>query len=245
MRVWIGRQAGGALALALVFTLALIVLSATTDEGNVAWGLRLARVVPLVPVPAAIAHALTVYRARSRGEARALEAVGIEPFSWQRWVALAALLPVLAGALALALGLDSSGLFPAASSAKACMLLDAGGFDCVQAGLRVRGAEVELTPPVVATVLTGSRAVWAAVTVVGLGLVLVTLAGAAVERPRYALAAVVLLLEETVVCQAVGAAVLAPWGALLLPGLGLLALALRRALEQTAMARVSSTRARA
>lgn len=249
VRTWIKRQAGGALALAGIFSLALLALSVATDEGGLGWGVRFSRVVPLLPIPAAAGYALTLFRAARRGETLALEAIGIEPASWQKWVLLAALVPAALGAVALALGLDSSGLFPAASAAKACVVLapnPAGAtlFDCVQAGLRVQGSEVGLQAAPLATDHGTARGLAAGLTVALTGLVVVAWTGTALRRPGFGLLALALLLAETVICQAVGAGVLAPSRAVLLPLLGAVALVLTRA-RQTAMARVSSTRARA
>lgn len=240
MRTWIQRQAGTALALAAVLSMALFALSAATDEGGVAWSLRAARIVPLLPVPAACAYALTLYRLRRRGEAFALEAIGVEPYAWQKWIALAALVPATVGAFALALGLDSSGLFPAASTAKACTI-DVDTFVCAQAGLRVRGDDVALLAAIPAARQVTPRELAAGLAVWSCGLLVVAWAGAALTRPLYGVLAIGLLLGETVVCQAVGAGVVTPWAALLLPTLGALAMVAQRA--QTTTAREPKLRA--
>lgn len=242
MRIWIQRQARSAAAFAWVFSLALLAVSSATDEGSVAFSTRLARIVPLLPVPAACAYALTVFRARRRGEALALEALGVDPRRWQRWVALGALIPTALGALALALGLDSSGLFPVASSAEACRR-EGAAFLCARAGLRLEGtavtlwtAEAPLGPSSSARELAAALAVWCS------GMLVVWWSGAALLRPRYALYAVLLLLSETVLCQAIGAGRLHPWYALLAPALAA-ALSVLTAALQTTTAREPKLRA--
>lgn len=241
MQAWIKRQAASALAIALMLSAALLLISAATDEGGVAWATRASRIVPLLPVPAAGAHALTLYRAARRGETRALEAVGVEPFSWQIWVALAALVPAFLGALTLALGTDDAGLFPVASAAKACTVsVDArhhAFFLCTQAGLRVQGASIELLPAVAERAAAAPRGLAAMATVVLTGLAVVACAGAALIRPAYGLAAVALLLGETVICQAVGASLAPAGAAVLFPALAVGALIVNRA-RQTQTARV-------
>ncbi len=247
MHAWNKRQAGSAFALALLLSTALLLISAATDEGGVAWATRISRIVPLLPVPALGAHVLTLHRAARRGETRALETVGIEPASWQIWVALAALLPSFAGAIALAAGLDTTGLFPSASTAKACAVdASAAGhavFLCTQAGLRVQGTQVELLPTLVAHASASPRGLAAASAVVLTGFAIVMWAGAALRRPGYGLAAAALLLAETMVCQTVGANLVPAAAAVLLPALAVGALLADR-IRKTAMARVSSTRAK-
>lgn len=248
MHAWIQRQAGSAFALALLLSFALFGITAATDEGGVALATRAARIVPLLAVPAAAAYAVTLVRAARRGETRALEAVGVEPLSWQIWVALAALLPALGGALLLAFGLDASGLFPVASTAKPCALEAASAaghaiFVCAQAGLRVQGASIQLLPSVAASGAAPPHGLAAAAAVVLTAVPVVLWSGAAVQRPAYGLWAVALLLAETMACQAVGARVAPVAVAILLPALAVAVLVGTRA-RQKAMARVSSTRAR-
>ena len=70
---------GGGLTCAIAAV--AVVLTAATDEGGVAWGERVARVVPIIPVCAAVAAALALAGPRQRGEGRALEALGRSPFA--------------------------------------------------------------------------------------------------------------------------------------------------------------------
>lgn len=230
----------------MLFSVALFVVSAATDEGGVALATRAARMVPLLAVPAACAYVVTLYRAIRRGETRALEAVGVEPLSWQIRVAMAALVPALVGALALALGLDASGLFPAATAAKPCTLagVEAGHaiFLCAQAGLRVHGASIELLAPLGLSVGTSPRGLAAAAAVVLTAVPVVLWAGAALTRPAYGLAALGLLLGETTMCQLVGANVAPAAAAVVVPALAVAAMLAVHG-RQKAMARVPSTRA--
>ena len=207
-----------ALGLSLALSLALVAVTAATD-GGVAWPTRLARLVPLLPIPAGVAYALTLWRAARRGETRALEAIGVEPWTWQRWAAVAALAPAVLGALALAAGLDPSGLFPEASSAKPCAVLPGGAFSCVQAGLRVQGASLELLAASSPQAPASARGFFAAGAVLLTGVAVLHGAGAASSRPLTGLFALALLLAETGVCQAVGAGAIPAGAALVLPAL--------------------------
>jgi hypothetical protein len=76
---WDARNAGRA---ALVTALALVVVTlatAASDEGGVAWGVRMGRALPLAPVCAAFGTWLALAPARTRSEMLALEALGRAP----------------------------------------------------------------------------------------------------------------------------------------------------------------------
>src|SRR5512140_3180271 len=78
---------------ALMVALAWLV-TAATDEGNVAWAARLGRALPTTPICAAIAIA----PARGRGELRALAALGRSPWQNARAAALGgAMVAAIAG----------------------------------------------------------------------------------------------------------------------------------------------------
>jgi hypothetical protein len=63
---------------ALLFAVACVV-SGATDEGSVAWSLRVARATPLVPICGAVVTFLALRRAERRGEMLALESIGTSP----------------------------------------------------------------------------------------------------------------------------------------------------------------------
>ena len=66
-----------ALALGLV-----AVVTAASDEGGLAWGVRAGSTLPLAPVCSAIGAWLALAPARARGDDRALAAIGRSP--WER-----------------------------------------------------------------------------------------------------------------------------------------------------------------
>ena len=194
-----------ALILAVVTSIALLALSVATDEGNVSAALRVARVVPLLPLTSVLALAVTMTRIERRGEGHALEALGVRPSRWRRWIAVAALTPALGGAIALLLGVDRSGLFPTATAARPCTI-EADGFHCAQTGVMLAfdGARPILASP---TALTSApTSAWtAALVVASMGLALVTATGLCLARARYWLLVLGMVLAETAVCQTVGA----------------------------------------
>jgi hypothetical protein len=100
------------LALGLVFA-----LTAATDEGNVTWGERLGRAVPLAPFAAAVGVWGALAPVQARGEARALLALG----RTQAQVAAAAvsggagIALVTAAAIALVSPVSLAGFYPTAT----------------------------------------------------------------------------------------------------------------------------------
>jgi len=98
-------------------TLGLVaVVTAASDEGGLAWGVRAGRTLPLAPVCAAIGAWLALAPARARGDDRALAALGRSP--WQREAAAIAgggLVAILASLAIGALGqIDVAGFYPRA-----------------------------------------------------------------------------------------------------------------------------------
>ncbi len=78
--VWDARVALRAVAVAaLAFGMAWVV-TATTDEGGLAWGVRIGRSLPVAPACAAVGAAIALAPARARGELRALASLGRSPF---------------------------------------------------------------------------------------------------------------------------------------------------------------------
>jgi hypothetical protein len=116
VNAWDLRIAVRALVLSsLVFLLAWLV-TAATDEGGVAWGVRAGRTLPGTPLCAAIGTGLALAPARRRGELRALEALGRAPIaSVAGAVAGGAAVGFLAAALIASPSVDVSGFFPVAA----------------------------------------------------------------------------------------------------------------------------------
>src|ERR1700723_416531 len=119
------------------FALAWLV-TATTDEGGVAWAERVGRTLPLAPLCAAIGAAVALAPVRSRGEARALAALGRARLEIAAGaVAGAALTALLAAALlGLVRAVDVAGFFPTATHASAWRW-EGGTFVDAARGLRV------------------------------------------------------------------------------------------------------------
>jgi hypothetical protein len=116
---WDRRTFARGCAIALA-TLALgFVVTAASDEGGLAWGVRAGRALPLAPVCAAVGAWLALAPGRARGEDVALEAIGRSP--WERHAAaiLGGALVALAAALALAAvsRVDVRGFYPRAEAA--------------------------------------------------------------------------------------------------------------------------------
>ena len=135
---WDARIASRALTLgALAFAVAWLV-TATTDEGGVAWGVRAGRTLPIAPVCAALGTVIALAQVRARGEVRALEALGRAP--WQN--ALAAVLGgaataiVAASVMASSAKVDVDGFFPVARHGVAYRY-EAGGFVDRASGWRI------------------------------------------------------------------------------------------------------------
>jgi hypothetical protein len=111
------RVGGRAFALALIAFVVAALVTAATDEGNVAWGIRAGRTLPIAPACAALGTLIAIVPARARGEVRALEALGRAP--WQ--AALGAVAGgvtaalVAAAAMASIRAIDVTGFFPVAA----------------------------------------------------------------------------------------------------------------------------------
>jgi hypothetical protein len=109
-----------ALVAALALTVAWLV-TAATDEGGVRWGERAGRTLPLTPACAAIGVWIALQPVRSRGEARALEALGRSPAQVAAaavagGAAVAIVAAVAIGALA---RIDVAGFYPTAARVSA------------------------------------------------------------------------------------------------------------------------------
>ncbi len=83
---------------ALLFGVACVV-SGATDEGSVAWSMRVARTAPLVPICGAVVTFLALRRAERRGEMLAFESIGVSPARVGAYaIVAAAVLGVIAAA---------------------------------------------------------------------------------------------------------------------------------------------------
>ncbi len=129
-----GRAAGVAL---LTLALAWLV-TAATDEGGVSWGERAGRTLPLTPLCAAVGAWVALAPARSRGEARALAALGRSRVGVGGAAVAGAAAVALAAAMLLGIvrSVDLTGFYPAATHASAWRF-DAGAFVDAARGLRV------------------------------------------------------------------------------------------------------------
>lgn len=100
-------------AVGSLLALGIFVVSAATDEPDASWSGRLGRISALLPIAGALACALVLGQARSRGEVRALGALGVSPATIARGPWLGAVLVGLLGVLVIAAGLGQvDSLFP-------------------------------------------------------------------------------------------------------------------------------------
>jgi hypothetical protein len=118
---WDAKVSGRAAVLAVLALGLGCLLTAATDEGNVRWGERAGRTVPLAPLCAAIGVWGALAPVRARGEARALQAlgrtraqVGAAAVSGGAAVAL-----VAAGLVAALRTVSLAGFYPTATHARA------------------------------------------------------------------------------------------------------------------------------
>jgi hypothetical protein len=114
---WDGRAARRAVLVAIVSLVVAWLVTAATDEGNVAWTERAGRALPVAPVCAAIGAWAALAPARVRGELRALASLGRSPWQNARAAALggAAVAIVAGAAIGGALGasrVDVAGFYP-------------------------------------------------------------------------------------------------------------------------------------
>jgi hypothetical protein len=113
---WDVRMAVRALVLAALAILLAWLVTAATDEGGVAWGVRAGRTLPITPLCAAIGTGLALAPARRRGELRALGALGRAPVASVGGAAAGGAAVALVAAALMALpSVDVSGFFPVAA----------------------------------------------------------------------------------------------------------------------------------
>jgi hypothetical protein len=110
-RVFARALAIGALALGIAW-----LLTAATDEGAIAWGVRAGRTLPMTPVCAAIGAWLAIAPLRARGDVRALAALGRAPWKNGLGAVLggASTALVAASLMAASSRVDVTGFFPIA-----------------------------------------------------------------------------------------------------------------------------------
>lgn len=181
---------------ALVMTLLAVgvvwLVTAATDEGHIAAGVRAGRTLPIAPLASAIGAALALGTARVRDETRALEALGRSPGQTARAAALGAALPSIVVGLAIgaSTAIDVSGFYPRAPRGDTFVYAD-GAFTSPTLGVRV-GADGEARPLEQGAAATetsadeglprGARAAAAATTAMA-GLALALVAARATLRP--------------------------------------------------------------
>jgi hypothetical protein len=165
-----------ALSSALVLGIVLLV-TATTDEGGIAWTERVSRTLPLAPACAAVGAWATLGPARARGETLALQALGRSPGEVAAAAALgAALVALVAGAaLAWTPAVDVGAFFPRAVRAST-WVWNQGGFEDRARGLRIGADGAPLlvswsgVPPSAAVPAYGRAAAGLAIAMAGLAL---------------------------------------------------------------------------
>lgn len=120
-------------------------VAAATDEADASTADRLARLAALLPVLGALAASLVVAQARSRGELRALHAMGVEPARAVRGAWLGAVLVGLMGvALVGSKAADIGSLFPRIDGPTAWVFVDERWMDASTGLLVHSSGDVEL-----------------------------------------------------------------------------------------------------
>ncbi len=111
---WDGRAAERALGIALLALGLALLVTAATDEGNVAWAERAGRALPVAPICSAIGTWIALAPGRARGELRALESLGRSSWQNARAAALggAAIAAVAGAAIVWAPHVDVAGFYP-------------------------------------------------------------------------------------------------------------------------------------
>lgn len=125
--------AGALLALAVVW-----LITAATDEGQLSFGERAGRTLPLAPLCSAVGVALALGTARVRAEVRALEALGRSSGESSRAAAFGAAVPSVLMALAIGLAgsVDVGGFYPRAPRSDTFERVE-GAFVATSLGVRV------------------------------------------------------------------------------------------------------------
>jgi len=138
MTSWDFRAFLRALVMTLIAVGVVWLVTAATDEGHLAAGVRAGRTLPMAPLASAIGAMLALGTARVRDETRALEALGRSPGQTARAAALGAALPSLLVGLAIAASatIDVSGFYPRPPRGDTFVYTD-GAFTSPSLGVRV------------------------------------------------------------------------------------------------------------
>lgn len=190
LTIWDLRSGARALGATLLALVVVWLITAASDEGQLAVSARIARTLPLAPLCSAVGAALALGTARARSEVRALEALGRSPSESARYGAIGAAAPsvIMAFAIGIAGWLDVEGFYPRAPRG-ATFVREEGAF--VSTGLGVRVADDGETraldaPPAAARGDEGlpraARGSAAATTAIA-GIALALVASRAVVRP--------------------------------------------------------------
>jgi hypothetical protein len=248
---WDAKVLARAAGLALVALALGFLLTAATDEGNVRWGERAGRSVPLAPLCAAIGVWGALAPVRARGEALALRALGrTRAQVGAAAVSGGAAVAIVAAAFVGGTGTISlAGFYPTATHASAWRWEDGAFVDHVH-GLRVAAdaaptrlpvTDLQTAPPSTSMIPAHGRAAAAAVTALtGLALAML-LAQALLASPGSApaparwglplgapLGATGVAVASTIVLFQAAAARLVPSLVAVVPAIALLAFAVQR-----------------
>ena len=146
VRIMLRAFAGACLALVLAW-----LVSAATDEGQLAFGVRVGRTLPLAPLCSAVGVALTIAGARAREEFAALEASGAPSTRSALWAVAGATLPTMVVALVLGVTtvIDVRPFYPQPVIAETFQATLEGGFESRSLGIAVdaSGGMEPLTEP--------------------------------------------------------------------------------------------------
>ena len=127
-----------ATAASIAVWLLCVLVVAATDEGGVPWAARVGRALPTAPLAAAVAVGLTLSYARSRGELRALEALGRSETRSARATVVGGVVPAFVlGGLALCAIVDVSSFFPRTGASQVSVRIDDAGFVDDAHGVRI------------------------------------------------------------------------------------------------------------
>lgn len=138
MTAWDARLLARTFALVSLAFLAALLLTAATDEGGVAWLERIARTLPALPLAGAAGAWLALSPLRTRGDLRALAAIGRNPWQIVRpAVAASALAHVCGAALVVSSALAAGTFFPRAAAKPPVVFRD-GDFIDEAKGIRIR-----------------------------------------------------------------------------------------------------------
>lgn len=133
-------------------------ITAASDEGAIAWGVRAGRSLPLAPLCAGVGVWGVLAPLRARGDLRALEALGRRPAEIGAAAAMGGALAAFAAALLVGAvpAVDASGFYPRAAPTPAWQWRD-GAFEDRELGLRVGvdGTPARFAPPREAPAGTG------------------------------------------------------------------------------------------